>query len=214
MDYIDQLMNYDPSSDPLLVAYANWAKGKPLPSLPSELLQGKQKSADPWDFGLLSSNYMRRDAFINRFGFCVPQPALIDFLVSNGPVLEVGAGRGFVGKLVALQGGDIRITDIASDAPDVERVSAEEAIQGDQGKSLIFCAWPSLNGDWLGDAVDHMKPGQRLLYIGEGPGGATASDTFFSKIGSSLIKEKLPNGAEFNFRFHGIHDTAQLYRRA
>jgi SAM-dependent methyltransferase len=215
MDCLEQLMTYDPSVDPFIQAYHAWNAGDSIPETREELLPEEmlQDNNNPFDVSNLTHTYVRRYAFIDRFGFCIPMPALIQFLVSNGPVLEVGAGQGFIARLVQQQGGDIRATDIDPAARHVEKISAEAAILEDKGKSLILSSWPSLNGDWFGEALHGMKSGQKVLYIGEGNGGATASETFFDQIGDTLIPLSLPEGHGFNYRFQGIHDTARLFER-
>lgn len=200
----------DVAQHPIHRCYQEWQETGTAPCDPVVALRENQPEGREHIYYFISE-FGLRDALIPHWGFCFPRPALIDYLLAKGPVLELGAGKGLVSKLVMAAGGDIVATDIAPSAHHVLELDAETAVKQDQGKSLIFCSWPSLAGDWFGDALQFMRPGQKVVFIGEP--GSTASHTFFDQVGRTLIPERLENSEDFNVRFRGLNDRAHLLRR-
>jgi hypothetical protein len=58
-----------------------------------------------------------------------------------------------------------------------------------------------------------MRPGQYLLYIGEGHGGCTADDGFFeSTCDHQVLFDEAFNKVSKSFvQFVGLHDMPELY---
>jgi hypothetical protein len=79
---------------------------------------------------------------------------------------------------------------------------------------MFVLSWPYM--DPLAHMIwNAMKPGQYLLYIGEGYGGCTADDSFFSATGAHQItNDKDFNKVEKAFlQFNGLHDRPELYKK-
>lgn len=216
MSFEDQPETDFDQPSPLVRAFHSWLQtGAP----PAEIRDGSiLPSSDfsritPETLRTSSSMFAQRNQFIETFGFCVPLPAMIDFLSKAGSVLEVGAGTGYLSRLVNLSGGSSHPTDLVPVAPDVEAISATDAIIRDNGRSLVVSAWPSYDQDWLAEAARSMAPGQKLLYVGEDEGGCTASQMFFDLIGQDIKESQLEDARSFNYRFFGLHDHARLFVR-
>lgn len=164
---------------------------------------------------------MMRDRFILEFGFAVPTPDLVARLAASGPILEVGAGLGYLARLISDAGGDILATDAAPNFmattsarawSDIHTIDAESAVQKFPARTLL-ASWPSLGEDWLTRATLLLPAGTRIVMIGEGRGGCTGSASFYELIGREILPDPdFLEGADV-WRFPRIHDTAQAFRR-
>lgn len=198
-----------------LSGFRNWAESSDAPAPdPRALLQADGIS----DRGFVNlGTFNLRSQYIAEFGFSVPTPGLIARLASLGPILEVGAGTGYLARLIHNAGGDIIATDPNSEPMnrtwfDLLPLNAQEAI-AQLPNRLLLSSWPSLGETWLTEAVLALPAGTPLIVIGEGPGGCTASDCFFDLIGPSISHEpEILQGADV-WRFPSIHDSAQSFRR-
>jgi len=95
--------------------------------------------------------------------------------------------------------------------PLVTKKDSIQHVKDNPQVDLFILSWPYM------DAVAEriwtlMKPGQYLLYIGEGEGGCTANDTFFSKVAGQEI-EVDSDISKNCISFWGIHDCPYLYRK-
>jgi hypothetical protein len=158
-----------------------------------------------------------RNQYIPEFGFCVPTPALVTRLSQIGPILEVGAGTGFLARLVQNAGGDLIATDknpgeMSKSWCSIRKMSALEAVEAFPDRTLLS-SWPSLNEDWLTQAADRLETGQTLIMIGEYAGGCTGSDCLYDLLTEVFTPAPdVLEGADV-WRFPAIHDTAQAFRR-
>lgn len=76
---------------------------------------------------------------------------------------------------------------------------------------LFILSWPYM--DRLASRVwKSMKPGQFLLYIGEGDGGCNADEKFFKMVDDKEVPDDWGLGKDF-LSFWGIHDRPVLYRK-
>jgi hypothetical protein len=77
--------------------------------------------------------------------------------------------------------------------------------------------WPTYNSDFAEKVVNSMRPGQILIYQGEGMYGCTANDEFFDEVFSSSwtqlrdVKDAL-NANHVTFDL--IHDEWQVFQKA
>jgi hypothetical protein len=96
--------------------------------------------------------------------------------------------------------------------PIVTQEDAVRFVKSAGDADMFVLSWPYM------DPVAHMvwnamKPGQYLLYIGEGYGGCTANDGFFDATGAHQVtNDKDFNKVEKAFlQFNGLHDRPELY---
>ena len=136
--------------------------------------------------------------------------------------VELCAGTGWLSHWMQKYGLDVKATDNKSWSkykksnnflPLVKKQDAVKAVKANRKTKLFILSWPYM--DEVATRIwKAMKPGQMLLYIGEGHGGCTASDSFFRAVEGH---EKYLLGItelDDNFlRFSGIHDRPQLYRK-
>ncbi len=185
--------------------YGRW--GKPIGQLTFEEIQG----LDQRDY---------RAQSIRRFSFAILTQKTVDFLLPHGPFLEVGAGTGYWSHELRKAGAIAIATDPAPYTwikhkplmlyPPLEKINATNAVEKYPGCTLLM-VWPSYEEKWAERALSlfHSLGGQKLIYVGEGPGGCCADDGFFEVL--DLRWEELE---EVRIPFWcGIHDSLTIYER-
>ena len=158
------------------------------------------KSLIPRDFrqAYQIPSYFRR-SYIAFMGFSFINYAYIDALsnfLAGKKVLEVMSGNGLLSMLLKEKGIDIIATDIAPGYeneynfkvfnPDIEKLDAIAAIEK-YGKDIDFVimSWPPYNDPIASEVMKKIKKTNdniEVIYIGEGPDGCTADQTFFDMI--------------------------------
>lgn len=141
-------------------------------------------AAGGWDF---APQYARNYA-TSQYALAVPSPEVIQRIARKGPLLEIGAGRGYWAKMLADAGADIIATDPY--APEhtfypVERLSGRDAVERyGRGRTLLL-VWPPYGISVAYDALRAFERvgGRSLIYVGEGHRGCTADDDFHAAIG-------------------------------
>lgn len=158
-----------------------------------------------------------RTPFIARFGFALAFDETIRGIAKYGPLLEVGAGTGFLSHVLAQAGADIVATDPGTGdhgfRHDAYRrilpLGAVAAIRRHPGRAVLM-SWPSRLVPWAMRAAQEIPVGGILIHVGEGKGGCTGTRGFYAVLGECFEHvERLPLA-----QFHGLRDTCDVYRRA
>jgi hypothetical protein len=155
-----------------------------------------------------------REECICKFGFSIPCAEVIEAVVPESPLLEVGAGTGYWTKILKDAGADIVATDIdvweksgLLFGVDVKKMSAPVAVKV-YPKRNVFMSWPSLNMSWPLEAAREIRPGRLLFYLGEWM-GATANDDFHE-----FVEENFEDrGAVEVPKWPCVHDRLYILRR-
>lgn len=170
-------------------------------------VQALGAGADPTAHRL--SLFALRDAAIARFGFAVPTPAFASLLAPYGPFLEVGAGKGTLGRLLRAHGVPCISTDLEpwDGAWDVEALDAGTALARYPGRAVL-CSWPGYGDPWLADLLPCFAPGQHLFLIGEGRGGCTGDDALFDVLAGWAKGPALHHAV---WSWPGIHDDLRVW---
>jgi len=162
---------------------------------------------------------LRRSTFRERWGFSVPNRRAVDSIARfcrERRVLDIGCGRGTWSALLALAGchvescdsfddGNFREEDCLVNAVVANGVDfvASRSGEGD----VLMLSWPTHWSDMAEDSLRAFR-GNRLVYIGEGWGGCTATDEFFNLLDKDwLLVRSVPLR-----NFHGINDSVRMYR--
>lgn len=132
---------------------------------------------------------------IHNTGYTVLSSELLDELlkfIGTSSVFEVGAGSGYLSRVLADHGVDVvgaidsqdgnNTRDEWWDRPryfDVQKVKVED-LDGLPGE-IILMTWPCMS-DFAFNVIQKMRPGQFLLYHGESKGGCTANARFFDRL--------------------------------
>ena len=139
-----------------------------------------------------------RDELLVRYGFAVPDDAALALVAHHAPngVVEVGAGLGYWARLLADRGTDVVAYDLAPPpSPDNQWFSGvepwfpiaagDERIAAEHPDRTLLLVWPTRNEDWGADAalLHAAAGGQRLVYVGEPPGGPTGDARLHAALG-------------------------------
>ena len=133
--------------------------------------------SDPF---FISESWQIRDDFVRTHSFAIPCQEAISAIIGGGsaPILEVGAGTGLWAKFIADYGGRVVATDptIAGNLSPysqrvgryypVETLQADEAVKAYPDHDLLS-VWPCLYADWIVEAARVLKPGRRIILVGE-----------------------------------------------
>ena len=156
-----------------------------------------------------------RYRFIEGFGFPIQCLELIEAIKAEGPSVELGAGAGYLAALVNRCGGFIVPTDSyggeysfeVSFHTNVHRLSASAAIKQFPNISVLM-SWPSYKAKRPSRVANMLKPGSRLLYIGEA-GGCTACYSF-----ENILEKKFKEMKTVSIpQWDGIHDYLRIFER-
>ncbi len=157
----------------------------------------------------------RQEVFIPQIGFALATNKLVQKIKSfDLPVLGVGSGTGYLECALDDAGVDVIATDAYEPSwhssevgkwfP-VEQMDGTDAVRRFPGR-LILMSWPPCGEPFAFNVLKAMKPGQILVYIGEGNVGA-CGDSQFHKL---RHKQKLLE--EFVIpQFFEIRDTVCIY---
>lgn len=129
-----------------------------------------------------------RDLWINRYGFSIPCAELMDELATSKIVLEIGAGSGYMTRLMRNRHINVVGTDsghggykfaVAAHDPGQIRLPGKTAIRRFHHADTVFCSWPSLNETWFRQALKAMHIGQRMIVVREDACGTDDAWEYF-----------------------------------
>lgn len=172
--------------------------------------------------------YARRDEFIARYGFAVPDDEALGAIAAYSPggVIEIGAGTGYWAHLL---NGRFGVPVVAYDThpitPDgksgntyFDRRGTHESFyevrKGDHtvlalfpDATLLLC-WPPYDTPMAAECLAAYK-GDTVAYVGEGDGGCTGDEEFHDRLNYEWTEHEdiaIP-------QWHGIHDRLRIYKR-
>ena len=119
--------------------------------------------------------YDTRTKAIHEFGFSIPCKELLDALEAHQPIVEVGAGSGYLTALMRHRNIDVVGTDsglghswiqLGVYDPAQQRMPAKRAVRHYRDRN-VFCSWPSLQETWFRQALRAMRIGQKAIIVEE-----------------------------------------------
>ena len=171
--------------------------------------------ADKW-----KQESLERDAHIRHKCFPKIDDTVVNYIAAYSPLVEVGAGTGYLASRLEASGADIVATDKYPPHTDrnpygwkhehikVKQMSAATAVKAHPDRNVLM-SWPSYGKRWAYLAAKCIKKNCHLLYIGEGPGGCTANDAFFKLMDTDFHRiDKGPLDS-----FFGLHDELLIFKR-
>lgn len=149
---------------------------------------------------LLPIEQSNKRIFNSFFSYAVPDTNAIEKILEfaeNDQILEIGSGLGLWSGLLRKKGITIWATDIGDEGEyynqgtllnkerlwtEIEIMDHKQAIRnyGDLSNVLFLC-WPTPNNSSPVESVELFK-GEKLIYVGECPGGSTANENFFRNL--------------------------------
>jgi hypothetical protein len=168
----------------------------------------------------------RRRELASAFSWAIPSPGALSVIAEYSPLVECGAGTGYWAALLRGRGADVVAYDIAPPAsgsandfhrrrrpwtPMLASASAA-AVAASPGRALLLC-WPPRDDSASYAVLRALRADTGLadtvLYVGEGPGGATGSERFHQELALNWTPAEqvgLP-------RWPGLRDKLTVYRR-
>ncbi|MFE3190526.1 hypothetical protein ACFXHA_16035 [Nocardia sp. NPDC059240] len=170
----------------------------------------------------------------SAYAYAIPAPATIEWLAevcAGRPVTELGAGRGYWAAQLSRAGVPVHAADsqppgltenpsfpASSGLRDqwhpVTADTTEAARTAGRNAHILLLCWPPGWGDHMASATlaEYASAGgDRLIYIGEPPGGKTADDAFFAHLAASWH----PNPPDPHYvSWWNLTDTAQSWTRS
>ena len=216
--------------DLFLRAQEQWLAESPLADMAAWVRSGRAPSAETLRqcglAGLQSLDHSRfaelrfaRQAYIRRWGFAIPCAEMIAALAGCGPMVEVGAGTGYLTAMLRAAGCDVVATDVqtegkigygfaaAAHAP-VERLGAAEAVAA-YAERDVLCAWPTQDHEWAAEAARLIRPRRTLALIAEPPGGCTGTPDLYKLLAEDF---ELIETVEIP-QFPKVDDRLTIHRR-
>ena len=167
------------------------------------------------------------------YAYAVPSPETIKWMAAfceGGPLLELGAGRGYWAALLARAGLTVQAYD--SEPPDTvdnisfprsagqrdvwHEVSIVDDVAGcvanHPGHVLLLCWPPGWGNEMAVEALAEFERtgGERLLFVGEPQGGMNATDSFFAALSERWRLDA--EDAQF-VSWWNLSDVAQAWSR-
>lgn len=136
---------------------------------------------------------MLRHLWIGAFGFAIPCAELLDELAKHEHVIDVGAGTGYMTKLMRHRGINVIGSDpglgghgfqVGALDPQQVKAGAKDMVSR-HPTSAVFCSWPTLKATWFREMLKAMRTGQHLIVIRE---GACAEDTAWEYLDASFTE--------------------------
>lgn len=173
---------------------------------------------DGIDRATLLRPHFLRDIWIDKFGFSIPCKEMIDAVVAysknSAGILDPMCGTGWLAAQMRKAGINVVASDDGSWAKfksgewkseDLLQMDAVEAVKQHPSHTVLL-SWPYMDDGAL-HVAQAMKPGQMLVYIGEGNNGACATDDFFE-----LLEAEFDVIASFEIpTFYCIRDFGCVY---
>jgi hypothetical protein len=216
---------------PILKALASWADGTPVPPF-NEIIErygtpflgsrgwflqhyGDAARKDFTEhYNDIMQLLMVREVAIAKYGFVLPSAELLDALAQYQPMVEIGAGTGYMTRLMRHRGIDVVGTDINDEAysfacgawdPLQEKLTAIEAVRY-YSERTVFCAWPSLHEDWFHKALKAMSKGQRLIAVEEDACATEAAWTYLQRKFDYIRNVDIP-------AWPSVHDSCAAWKK-
>lgn len=158
-----------------------------------------------------------RMEYVARFGFAIPCAELLDALAAAAPIVEVGAGTGYMTALMRRRGIDVIGSDVdgfkeTNDHGFMTGAYDPQQVNGIQAKAMarrhpdrtVFCSWPTYRETWFRQMLRAMHHGQKVIVIREDCCAEDSAWHYIDDCFEELQLIEIPN-------FPCIHDYAGLY---
>lgn len=169
----------------------------------------------------MDADYWRKYRNVRRkYAYAIPTEGAIKLIASYSPICEMGAGTGYWAFLLNNYGCDIVAYDNYLPPYDGEEhyfdddavlwfnVQKCDSFFVPPIDRTLFLCWPPYD-ELMAYNVLSRYAGDRLIYIGEDCGGATADDNFYRVLSNNWTRVY-----EFEIpQFYGLHDWLSIYER-
>lgn len=159
-----------------------------------------------------------RGELVREYAWAIPSDEALRKIVNFAPrICEIGAGTGYWAYMLSQYGANVVAYDIA--IPGIHDNKWEHkktwfdvkhgdalTINQHQDRALMLC-WPPYSKP-MAEAALQLYTGQRVIYIGEGSYGCTATEKFHEILDNEFTGEcvDIP-------QWDGLHDSVYLMER-
>jgi SAM-dependent methyltransferase len=170
-----------------------------------------------------------RLSHIVKYGFPIYTIEVIEELVrilSGKRVVDVGCGTAFLARQLSDRGIAVKPVDtfqtrydLADEHYTFKNQRYMPVKEYDATKlhfnrfDAVIMSWPDYQSDFSEIVVKRMRPGQLLVYQGEGSYGCTGNDVFHQYLYEKFYEIDSDVLNEHHVQFDGIHDWWNLYRK-
>ena len=191
-------------------------------------------STYPWDNGALIVGGLtdnpewwkvagNRHDICSRYSWTITAPATVDFVThhSRGAILDPMAGSGWWAHLLTAAGVNVAAYDAhPPGSPDnhwhkqahtwhpITVMDGAEAAARHSADRTLLLSWPPYD-EPAGADILRATTADRVIYIGEGPGGCCGDDDMFDLLSSGWADV----GCHRPVQWYGIHDFITVYQR-
>lgn len=149
------------------------------------------------------------------FGWAVPNSEAVRVIAEHGPIIEIGPGTGYLGRLLLDAGVDWigfdngswnGVVSMAHAAwADVTFGTSTQA--ADHRRRTLLLSWPPMD-DMASTALSHYE-GSTVIYIGENDGGCTANAKFHEMLEQEWNEVRYVQIPQW----WGLNDYMAVYKR-
>ncbi len=161
--------------------------------------------------------FKERGRLTRHYSWAVPTEEALQTITDLSPIVEVGAGTGYWGRLLAERGAHILCLDayLGEENHYKHKTTFGNVFRGDERvlnhmaprTNLLLC-WPPFRDPMAANAVKLFR-GRYLVYVGESDDGCTGDKEFHQLVYKNwtLVTEvSIP-------RWWGIYDSLYVYKR-
>lgn len=157
----------------------------------------------------------KRRKLAPKYAWAIPTTDVIDLIVSQGPLIEVGCGTGYWASLIRQAEGDIVATEPFFGEKNyyVDQIiyttilREDHTVVKDYPHRTLLIIWPPIDSWCL--KMLKIYQGNKIIYIGEGYTGCTGTNSFHNYLDRhfNLVNEvNIP-------RWPYLNDTLKIYHR-
>lgn len=166
-------------------------------------------------------SYAIRQELVRKYSWAIPNKAALIELAKLSPIVEIGAGTGYLAYLLRKMGVDMLAVDEhpADSRRKANRyhsftkawtkieVGGVEKVKEYPDRNLLLC-WPPYDEPMAVNCLRAYK-GKVLAYIGEGLGGCTADNQFHD-----LLEDDFECVERIDIpQWDGLHDFLSIWKR-
>lgn len=207
-----------------------WSKGRFEPeSYPiiSDLMEAHRKGTPLPDLANFDENKSpTRSSLVKQFAWAIPSDQTLAWIrkrLLGREVVEIGAGRGYWAWMLEQVGipvtaYDEKLLGLGEEIgyfKDAGEHTYHEILRGGPEKAalhpdkVLFLCWPPYDDDMAVNCLRAYQ-GDTLMFEGEGEGGCTANDAFFTELAVNWVEVD----QHYPTQWSGIHDFLTIYRRS
>lgn len=150
-----------------------------------------------------------RGAILRAYCYAIPTSEAIDWMVKLGPIVEIGAGKGFWASCIAEAGGEIVAfePDSYSDTYFPTQTGMAGQLEAAHASSTLFLCWPPDDTEMAADSLEAFVSagGKQLVYVGESEGLSTGTAAFFECIERNFDEAAAPGIPRWPFAMDRLH---------